>query len=424
MKSSESSQVLKTSAQGFKNGEIHDWYRTVWGYSDHLVGDLLDEFASQPKSRILDPFCGTGTTLVECMKRGVDSAGIDANPVSCFAARVKTNWHIEPLRLTDFLESIEQAYLSHLETEEFEEDPTYEYIDETGMLERGWISDEPLKKAICLKRAIQDSKTNAQYQNVLMLALLDTVIRTAANVKFGPELYCGKQKADAEVFPQFSKKVCQMAGDLNLAKDVNAGQAIVVKGDSRDCRTAGTTFGTPQFSLVICSPPYPCEHDYTRNSRLELAFLEQVKDRESLRQIKKEMVRSHTKGIYLTDSDSDLVAGNDVLQRLAKRIDHRAAQKTHGFARLYSRVLTEYFGGMKRHLTNLRPLLQENAILAYVVGDQSSYLQVPVRTAKILGSIATEVGYDLIEIRHWRNRQSTSTSKVIVENILILQRKD
>lgn len=412
------------SAQGFKNGEMHDWYRTVWGYSDHLVGDLLDEFAVQPKSRILDPFCGTGTTLVECMKRGVDSAGIDANPVSCFAAKVKTDWQLEPSHLSDFLQPIEKAYRAHLRTEEYEEDPTYEYIDETGMLERGWISDEPLKKAVCLKRAIQDTKTNPRYQNILMLALLDTVIRTAANVKFGPELYCGKQKADAEVYAQFSKKVEQMASDLTLAKDVRAGQAMVVRGDSRDCRTIRNALGTPKFSLVICSPPYPCEHDYTRNSRLELAFLEQVKDRETLRQIKKEMVRSHTKGIYIADADSDLVAGNEVLQRLVKRIDRRAAHKTHGFARLYSRVMTEYFGGMKRHLSNLRPLLKEKAILAYVVGDQSSYLQVPIKTAKILGSIATEVGYDLVEIRHWRNRQSTATSKVIVENILILRRKD
>src|ERR1700694_1373359 len=74
--------------QTFKNGEIHDWYRTVWGYSDHLVSGLLEEFATT-KARVLDPFCGSGTTLVESMKHGIASAGVDANPVSCFVARVK-----------------------------------------------------------------------------------------------------------------------------------------------------------------------------------------------------------------------------------------------------------------------------------------------------------------------------------------------
>ena len=175
--------------------------------------------------------------------------------------------------------------------------------------------------------------------------------------------------------------------------------------------------------MVICSPPYPTEHDYTRNSRLELAFLEQVADRETLQEIKRNMIRSHTKGIYTNDTDSEVVSGNDALARLAKKIDRKAATKTYGFARLYSKVATEYFGGMKRHLKSVSSMLTPNATLAYVVGDQSSYLQVPIETAKILGSIAEEVGYTLIEIRHWRDRQSSVTSKTIRENILILRNK-
>src|SRR3990170_1625393 len=66
--------------QRFMNGEIHDWYRIVLGYPDHLVSYLLDEFQLKPGQLILDPFCGTGTTLIECMKRQIDSVGIDANP--------------------------------------------------------------------------------------------------------------------------------------------------------------------------------------------------------------------------------------------------------------------------------------------------------------------------------------------------------
>jgi hypothetical protein len=180
--------------------------------------------------------------------------------------------------------------------------------------------------------------------------------------------------------------------------------------------------GSPKFSLVICSPPYPAEHDYTRNSRLELAFLEEVKDRESLRVIKKQMVRSHTKGIYKEDVDSNLVAGHEALAGIVRRIDRAAASKTYGFARLYSRVTMEYFGGMKRHLASLRPFLRDGAILAYVVGDQSSYFQVPIDTARILSEFAVEVGYEPVEIRHWRDRTSRSASKVIVENILILRK--
>jgi hypothetical protein len=81
--------------QRFVNGEIHDWYRLILGYPDHLVGRLLDEFCIVPGDRILDPFCGAGTTLVEAMKRGVSATGIEANPSSHFAATVKTNWGLQ-----------------------------------------------------------------------------------------------------------------------------------------------------------------------------------------------------------------------------------------------------------------------------------------------------------------------------------------
>ncbi len=422
MKNAISPLPAQVQPQAFMNGEVHDWYRTIWGYSDHLVGMLLEEFASTASARVLDPFCGSGTTLVECMKQGVDSAGIDANPVSCFAATVKTNWSLSPDRLLTLLQCLGENYDDGLSDDAYSSDPTYLYLDSTGMLARGWISPEPLKKAISLKRSIRMLKTSPEYRRTFTLALLDTVLRTAANIKFGPELYCSEQKSDADVFGEFCKKIRAIAGDIDLATQIKPGKSIVMQGDSRSFDGLRQHLGRRKFSLVICSPPYPAEHDYTRNSRLELAFLEEVTDRESLRAIKKRMVRSHTKGIYKEDDDSGLVASHAALARIVREIDRAAACKTHGFARLYSKVALEYFGGMKRHLTSLRPLLREGATLAYVVGDQSSYLQVPINTAKILSALASEVGYELVEIRHWRDRTSRSASRVIVENILILRK--
>ena len=93
----------KLHPQRFLNGEVHDWYRIILGYSDHLVGGLLDEFHLDPKASVLDPFCGSGTTLVEGMKRGLRVTGLDANPSSCFAARVKTDWSVDPERLRALL---------------------------------------------------------------------------------------------------------------------------------------------------------------------------------------------------------------------------------------------------------------------------------------------------------------------------------
>ena len=83
----------------FVNGEFHNWYKINFGYSDQAVSNLLDKFQVNPNSRILDPFCGSGTTIIECKKRGIEATGIDANPSSVFAAKVKSNWNISPKHL-------------------------------------------------------------------------------------------------------------------------------------------------------------------------------------------------------------------------------------------------------------------------------------------------------------------------------------
>lgn len=101
-------------AQTILNGEVHNWYRLRLGYSDHLVADLLEDFGLKAKDRVLDPFCGSGTSLVECMKKGIDSTGIDANPASCFAATVKTNWLLRPETVLSLLDEVETSFERHL----------------------------------------------------------------------------------------------------------------------------------------------------------------------------------------------------------------------------------------------------------------------------------------------------------------------
>ena len=55
---------------------VHEWYRFVLSFPPHLVTDYLKRFDIGPSHTVLDPFCGTGTTLVECKKRGIGSVGM------------------------------------------------------------------------------------------------------------------------------------------------------------------------------------------------------------------------------------------------------------------------------------------------------------------------------------------------------------
>jgi hypothetical protein len=414
-----------SSRQQFTNGEVHNWYKIVTGYSDKLVSYLIDSFNISEKQRVLDPFCGTGTTLVECMKKGINTVGIDANPSSFFAARVKTNWKIRSHRLLQLVDEIgrKEKTLLH-RTSKYLNDPTYIYIQQSGMLSRGWISAEPLRKSIALKQAIHSLSTSPSYKNALLLALVAKVVGNASNVKFGPELYCGKPKDDFDIFASFVQHVKEMARDLDIVKDYAEASAKIINGDSRYCSQLVQRARFSIFNAVICSPPYPTEHDYTRNARLELAFLEMLPNKEALQKIKRGMIRSHTKGIYKGDMDGVLVKDRDDLREILSSLRRKIKNKSDGFAKLYPIVIQEYFGGMKRHLLDLKSVLAPGANCAYVVGDQSSYLREHIPTAEILSSIVRELGFKSIQIIPWRMRWSTSTSKEIQENILVFKMPD
>jgi len=69
---------------------VHQWYRIIMGFDWKLVQFVIERLAIRPNHLVLDPFCGAGTTLVQCKKRGIRSVGIDANPICTLASQVKT----------------------------------------------------------------------------------------------------------------------------------------------------------------------------------------------------------------------------------------------------------------------------------------------------------------------------------------------
>jgi hypothetical protein len=155
---------------------------------------------------------------------------------------------------------------------------------------------------------------------------------------------------------------------------------------------------------VITSPPYPNEKDYTRTTRLESVLLGFINSKEELRELKKRLIRSNTRGIYKGDNDDEWVTEFPEIQRLADEIEKRRIDlgKDSGFEKLYSTATKLYFGGMAKHLSDLRKVLRPGAQLAYVVGDQASYLRVMIRTGQILGDIAQKLGYELAGIDLFR----------------------
>jgi hypothetical protein len=326
----------KKNPQTFGNGEHHSWYNFVLGYSDRFVGRFVSEFDINDTSRVLDPFCGTGTTLVECVRRGVSSIGIDASPFSCFVSRVKTHRPYHVGKIAQTFHKVQQSYEKACsDGDAWKADPTYVYVKESGMLDRGWISFRPLKRAIVIKRLIAEYAPDSPTRNLLWLCLSSLMATTIGNMRFGPEIYRGPEKRDVDPIPHLKRVVREAIADIAFAGGYMPGAVRILRGDARACSTVLNKAGEDSVDYIITSPPYPTEHDYTRNTRLELALLEFVSSSKELRSIKDLMIRSNTKNLFATDEDHLEVSDNRRLKLLSGRIAKAGKGKTSGFARLY-----------------------------------------------------------------------------------------
>lgn len=67
---------------------------------------LLRRYA-KPGDLVFDPFCGSGTVLVEARLYGMNSIGIDINPLACLLAEVKSN-PIDPKVLRDYWRKLKE----------------------------------------------------------------------------------------------------------------------------------------------------------------------------------------------------------------------------------------------------------------------------------------------------------------------------
>ena len=395
---------------------VHDWYRFVLSFPPHLVRDYVERFGLSEEATVLDPFCGTGTTLVEAKKLGFASVGIEALPMSAFAAATKLDWspNGEALRRdADAIAERAEAELARTAA------PLRRLpAEQARLLLRDSISPMPLHKALVLREAIDGA--GSEHGDHLRLALARELPTTIGNLRFGPEVGLGARKEDVDAVGAWRERVEVFARDLEGMREAGGAPASVVRGDSRD---VSALLPARSVDCVITSPPYPNEKDYTRAVRLESVVLGLLSDRHDLRGAKQTLLRSNSRGVYKDDDDDAWVAARPEIQALAEEIERRrvARGKTSGFERMYQRAARLYFGGMARHFASLRGVLKPGARLAYVVGDQASYLRVMIRTGDLLAGIAEGLGYEVMGKDLFRTRAATATRSELNEEVLLLR---
>jgi len=407
---------------------FHDWYRFVLSFPPHLVRDYIQKFGLNQKSIVLDPFCGTGTTLVEAKLAGMKTIGLEGNPFPHFASSVKTDWNLDPDELTTRTRQVAEKVLAVFKSQGIDDNLSFGDLkglelkklppETEKLILTNSISLLPLHKTLVLFECLKQYESEPFYRHAL-LALGNALVFKISNLHFGPEVGVKKPKDDVPVVSNWLIGIEKIANDLRQVAGEIFLDSKIHLADARNLEVIEPN----SVDAVITSPPYPNEKDYTRTTRLESVLLGFINSKEELRELKKRLVRSNTRGIYKGDDDDQWVSDFPKIQRIADEIEKRRIElgKDSGFERLYPRAAKLYFGGMAKHLADLRRVLRPGAQLAYVVGDQASYLRVMIRTGQILGDIAQKLGYELVDIDLFRTRLATATKQQLREEVVILK---
>ena len=219
----------------------HNWYRFVLSFPPHLVRDYLQRFEIKPEQRVLDPFCGTGTTVVECKKLGIASVGVEANPMAHLAGRVKVDWCPDPDRLLNHARQVAKTTIAELDHAIAPACLRSLNDEQAKLILKNSISPLPLHKTLVLLDHLQQ-QTDALFYDHERLALAKSVVSSISNLHFGPEVGVGRAKPDAPVVEVWLNAIVTMANDLRQLRQFPHVEAMVHHADSRQLLSVfGTT---------------------------------------------------------------------------------------------------------------------------------------------------------------------------------------
>lgn len=386
----------------------HGWLRLTPAYSLKIVEELV--VGQTNARRILDPFCGTGTTALCAAYHDHECVTTDINPFLVWLAQAKTACY-SPESIKATREACAQALdlVANRTVEPISAPPIFN-------IERWWNA-EALDFLRLLRAAIDHvTEPNTEVRNLLLVAFCRTLIELS-NAAFNHQSMSFKgDEQPALLFPIDRAAVfdTDVRFVLKGASENPTGAAAVILADSRALRKHLSGL----FDLVITSPPYANRMSYIRELRpymYWLGFLENGRDAGELdwmaiggtwgiatsRLADWERPENHFNSAYLTDA----------LQAIAHADNKNGA--------LLAKYVAKYFDDMWVHFCELPELLTSGAELHYIVGNSTFYGTL-VSTERLYAEMLSELGFSEVECQPIRKRNS---KKELIEFDVVAQWK-
>jgi len=398
-----------------KYGAVHKWYDYLEDFPYQLIEEKIKEYNLTNNSLIVEPFAGSGTTLISANLFHCNAIGFDANPLMTYISEVKTTWDID-------LKLFKQA-VKHISEQFLEKIKFYDKLElKNGFLKympkkelNQWLSPS-LQKEVNLLKNLIDETENLKIKNLLLLAMSKSCF-DASYVSLCPGTTFYPFREKEEFWNLFAKKIIQIYNDLySIQKHDSYGKSRLINDT---CLNAGKYIKKETIDFIITSPPYPNDLEYTRQTRLELYLLDFVKEMNDVQKIKRNMVKGSTKLIFKESNSENFITNFKSIQVVSNKIFEQTKDKNWGFD--YPRMVREYFSDMFLCMKEFYGLLKPNANFLQVVGDQTiKGVYIPV--CDILIEMAQEIGYKNCRKELFRMRRSTGHSIELPEEIIIIQK--
>ena len=388
---------------------IHRWVRYSAGFSADWVQEIIRQNFPDRRPVILDPFAGSGTTLIAAAQVSAHAIGFESHPFVYRMAAAKLQWH--RVAAVDFLAAVADLIARAQALQ-----PQVVTGTAAPLLLKCY-TPESLASLFALKAAYELlAHKNTPLADLLWLTIT-AALRACSYVGTAQWQYVlpNKRKATTKApYAAVLAKAHEIAGDMLAAQSQHhSAAAKIYLQDVRD----QSTVEPGSVDLVITSPPYPNNYDYADATRLELTFWGEIERWSDLQdKVRQYIIRSCSQ-----HSAAEKLVLEELLQLPSLKVisaELRVVCEKLGAVRLekagkktYHTMVAAYFADLAATFIQLRRLCRSGANMYFVVGDSAPYgIYVPVD--QWLGQLALAAGFksyrfDKLRDRNtkWKNRK-------------------
>lgn len=376
---------------------------------------------------VLDPFCGSGTVLLEAILNGQNAIGCDANPLARLIAKVKTTPH-KPEELERFTLSIVKR------AKQFRK-----YDKKNVVNVDHWFPVKTQIKLSKIHRAIKEVPSETE-RNFLLVTFSNIVKKASfadpnlsVPVKLKPEKYKNlstrekleKKIAQIETIDIYKVFTDELKKNIHRISSINkenlSNEAKVVSKDARyitkDLSNTKELYPKESVDFILTSPPYAGAQKYIRSSSLNLGWLGYCEEN-TLRFYEKQNIgREH----YSKDEYKECVRlGIDFIDEILNKIWELNPLRAH--------INGNYLLEMEKALREMYRVLKKDCYSVIVIGN-NEVCGLNFESHKYLTALAQRIGFKLklvliddIHSRGLMTKRNKTASIINSEWILVLQK--